>query len=484
MAETTLYWHDYETTGTDQKKDRPVQFAGIRTDLELNIIGEPLNLYAKPSRDLLFNPEASLITGITPQTALEKGICESEFMEKIHAELSLPGTCSVGYNSLRFDEEVTRNSLYRNFFDPYAREWQGGNSRWDIIDLVRVTHDLRPEGINWPKYEGGRSSFRLEDMAKANNLNQEQAHDALSDVYATLELARLIRLHQPKLFEYFFNNRFKKAIIQQIDIKGMTPLLHTSQMLCHDDGCTTAMAPICRHPTNQNAYILFDLRSDPSPLLELSPKVIHQRIFTKRDELPEGVERIPIKQLVANRCPVIAPMSTLNGPAAKKLGIDLGEIRERQQLLLQHRRQIEDKLNKVFSIKTEWPVVSDVDQRLYNGFFGPKDKKAITKIRQSNPTELSEQSWVFEDDRLQDLFFRFRARNFPETLNGDEQQKWLEHCQYRLTDAAAGGAITLTDYFSKISELRAEEGRSDHDLSILSDLESFGKDLQQSLSLT
>ncbi|MGH8474260.1 MAG: exonuclease domain-containing protein, partial [Methylococcales bacterium] len=127
----TLYWHDYETFGTDPAWDRPAQFAGLRTGEDLEIIAEPLVLYCKPADDMLPNPEACLITGITPQLASRKGLPEADFIAAIHEQLAQPATCGAGYNSLRFDDEVTRNCLYRNFYDPYAREWQHGNSRWD-----------------------------------------------------------------------------------------------------------------------------------------------------------------------------------------------------------------------------------------------------------------------------------------------------------------------------------------------------------------
>ena len=208
----TLYWHDYETSGTDPRYDRPLQFAGIRTDEDLNIIGEPLMMYCKPANDFLPHPQASLITGITPQKAQQEGLTEAEFMARIHAELAEPGTCGVGYNSLRFDDEFTRFSLFRNFYDAYAREWQNGNSRWDIIDMVRLTRALRPDGINWPDHDDGKPSFRLEHLTAANNIEQIGAHDALVDVYATIEIAKLIKNVQPKLFDYVYQNRRKNNI--------------------------------------------------------------------------------------------------------------------------------------------------------------------------------------------------------------------------------------------------------------------------------
>ncbi len=193
MAELSFYWHDYETWGADPSRDRPSQFAGIRTDAELNVIGDPLMIYCRPTMECLPQPMACAVTGITPQKALDEGLDERAFMAAIHRELAAPGTCGVGYNSIRFDDEVTRYGLYRNFYDPYAREWKDGNSRWDLIDVVRLCCALRPDGIEWPLREDGTPSFKLEVLTAANGIGHEAAHDALSDVHATISLARLIR---------------------------------------------------------------------------------------------------------------------------------------------------------------------------------------------------------------------------------------------------------------------------------------------------
>ena len=191
MSANSIYWYDFETFGNNPRRDRASQFAGIRTDEDLNIIGDPLVMYCKPANDFLPNPMACLITGITPQLTLEKGIAEAEFTRRILEEFAQPGTCVAGYNSIRFDDEVTRQLLYRNFHDPYEREWKNGNSRWDIIDMVRLCAATRPEGIEWPKKEDGSNSFRLEELTKANGITHAEAHDALSDVLATIEFAQV-----------------------------------------------------------------------------------------------------------------------------------------------------------------------------------------------------------------------------------------------------------------------------------------------------
>ena len=264
--------------------DRPAQFAGLRTDEALNEVGDPLVIYCKPARDVLPHPEACLLTGITPQLAGAKGELEPEFIARIHAELAQPGTCGVGYNTLRFDDEVTRNTLYRNFYEPYAREWQQGNSRWDLIDLVRMTHALRPEGMEWPQHDDGRPSFRLEDLTVANGIGHESAHDALSDVRATIGLARLIRDRQPRLYDWLFQLRNKRKAAAQLDLVEHKPVLHTSRMYLSETGCTTLVMPLVSEPGNNNGVLVYDLRRDPRPFIDLGVEDLCDRLFTRAED--------------------------------------------------------------------------------------------------------------------------------------------------------------------------------------------------------
>jgi exodeoxyribonuclease-1 len=484
MTQNTLYWHDYETFGLDPARDRPVQFAGIRTDENLNIIGEPLNIMARPAPDTLPHPMSSLITGITPQQALEQGLPEAEFIARILAELSQPGTCGVGYNSLRFDDEVTRNTLYRNLHNPYDREWQNGNSRWDIIDMVRACHDLRPEGIVWPRRtDADRPSFRLEELTVANGIAHEQAHDALSDVYATIAIARLIKDKQSKLYDFLYRLRRKKEILKYIDLKEMTPILHTSGMYGSDHGSTRLVVPVATHPTNNNSIIVFDLAQNPDLLLDLGAKKLRERLYTSNEDLPDAVERPALKQLLINKCPVIAPTSTLTGDAAKRLRIDLITSKRNRQTLLHARKAIQQKIAKIFEPR-EFEPVTDPDLMIYaGGFFNDSDKALMNTIHDTDPQKLGQQSWSFADKRLPEMLFRYRARNYPETLSADEQAQWLEHCRARLVDGESGH-FTFTDFQADLEQLRGEMAADDHRTRLLDDVAAFGAELESFVRMT
>ncbi|MCK4840759.1 MAG: exodeoxyribonuclease I, partial [Methylococcales bacterium] len=317
----TFYWHDYETWGLSPSLDRPSQFAGIRTDMDFNVIDEPDMFYCRLSDDYLPNAIPAIITGIVPEITQSEGISEAEFARRINQQFTQTNTCVVGYNTIRFDEEFSRNIFYRNFYDPYEYAWKNSNSRWDIIDLVRATYALRPDGIIWPKNEQGLPTFRLELLTEANGISHEQAHDATSDVYATIAMAKLIKQKTPKLFNYYFDLRNKNKVKALINTEQMTPIVHVSGMFGAVRGNTGLVAPIVWHPTNTNAVVVVDLTQDISPLLELSANEIRERLYTKRDDLGDKAY-IPLKLIHINKCPFIAIEKTLLPENAQRLGID------------------------------------------------------------------------------------------------------------------------------------------------------------------
>ncbi|MEI6745695.1 MAG: exodeoxyribonuclease I [Methylococcaceae bacterium] len=459
----SLFWHDYETTGTNSQKDRPLQFAGVRTDLDFNVIDEPISIFCKLSLDILPHPEACLITKITPQIANEKGVNETEFMRVIHEQLAQPHTCSLGYNSIRFDDEMTRHGLYRNFYDAYEREWQHGNSRWDLLDVFRAAQALRPDGFNWVYDDERKPIFKLDQLTVANNIPHGNAHDALADVYATLSLAHLLRQAQPRLFQFLFEHRTKAQALKLLAIGTGTPVCHISGMYsAATKNCLAIVLPLCVHPTNTNEIIVYDLSVDPTPLLTLSAEEIQQRLFVATENLPENVTRIPLKTVHINKCPVLAPMSVLRPQDVQRLGIDV-------ELCLKNSEQIETALKQIPSIFTnkiasvfnklyvdsESPV--NVDLALYSGgFFSAVDKKAMTQIRNSAPENLATLSFKYDDARLPEMLFRYRARNFPNTLTGDEWQKWREFCVTQLQNVDAGANILLDDYLQRVQKLQGQ----------------------------
>ncbi|WP_460121486.1 exodeoxyribonuclease I [Pseudomonas sp. S2_C03] len=448
---TSIFWYDYETTGINPRCDRPLQVAGLRTDFDLNVIDEPVNLYCQPSDDILPHPAACAITGITPGQLDEHGLSEADFMTRVHAELAAPGTCGAGYNTLRFDDEMTRYSLYRNFFDPYAREWQGGNSRWDLIDVVRAAYALRPDGLVWPQDEDGRVTLKLERLTAANGIDHGHAHEALSDVRATIALARLIREKQPKLYDWLFQLRSKQKVMDQIRL--LQPMVHISGRFSAARSYVGVVLPLAWHPRNKNALIVCDLHLDPQGLLDLDAETLRQRLYTRREDLAEGELPVPLKLIHINKCPVVAPMSVLRADDQQRLGLDMALYQARALRLNDARQVWQDKVQAIYA-REDFTQSQDPEQQLYDGFLGDRDRRLCEQVRAADPAQLAREPWMFDDERLPELLFRYRARNFFDTLSFEEQERWRIFCRRRLSEREMGAPNTLETFVEAAAQLK------------------------------
>ncbi len=452
--EASLFWYDIETFGRHPGLDRVAQFAGVRTDDTFEPVEEPIIEYVRIPPDYVPSLEACLLTGITPEMTLEKGICEYELAAKIYTEWTRPGSCVVGYNNISFDDEFMRNVFYRNLFDPYIREYSRGNSRWDLINVARAAKDLRPEGINWPVNEDGMPSFKLEDLARANGIDQSNAHEAHADVKTTIALAKLLHEKQPKLFTFLFRHRLKNRISRLINIQHREPVLHTSHFFSREEGCTTAVAPLAVDPGNRNAVIVFDLRFDPDPLFDLSVEEIRRRVFTSRDELEEA--RIPLNTVHINKSPVVAPLSVLDDASAARLGIDPPAV-ERRWNRIRRQTNLTEKIRSVYEGggAGAHPEAEDVELAIYSGgFFLDEDKRLFDTLHESGFSTWREVGGEFTDPRAVKLLHRLIGRNFPELFSKHEQEKWKNFCASRLL-FPPGGHIDDFGTFEKKIETRS-----------------------------
>jgi len=419
----TLFWHDYETTGIDPARDRAIQFAGVRTDENLKPVEDPIEVYCRLSEDLVPHAEALMVSGIRLSWLQQEGLREVEFAKIIQEQFSRPGTCVVGYNSLRFDDEFSRYLFYRNFYDPYAREWQGGNSRWDTIDLFRTAYALRPEGFNWPMNDKGNPVFKLEELTRANGVSHGNAHDAVSDVMATVALTARLREQQPRLYEYYYRLRFKRHVVDQLYPLGKSAVVHVSGRFSPAKGCCAVVLPVCTHPTNTNGVISVDLEQNPESWIHLRPEEIARRVFSPAAGTGKGEERIRLKVIHINRSPSVSPLSTLSVDGAARLGIDLDRCLTHMSRL-QKVPGLVDKIQSVFA-QAEFEAVTDPELMLYQGdFFSDEDRVLMNRVRGASEKELSADRFDFRDERLTELLFRYRARNFPDSLSRDEISRW------------------------------------------------------------
>ncbi len=469
----SYYWYDLETSGTDPRWDRVVQFAGLRTDLDLNPVGDEYSTYVELPDDVLPNPDATLITGITPALTRSEGMSEWHALHKIEQLFSKPQTCVTGYNSLRFDDEFIRHGFYRMLLDPYAREWKNGNSRWDIIDLVRATGALRRDGINWPTDDEGLPVYRLELLTKANGLEHGQAHDAMSDVRATLALAQLIRRQQPKLFDYYFQGRFKKQVRQLLEPYGARVCLHVSGMYPRTRYCAAPVVSVCRHPLNSNSIIVADLSQDVEPLISWTEERIRENLFAEKPELRPG-----LKEIRVNRCPFVAGIEVLNDENWSRLGFDSRQIKERQRRLA--RPGVARKLMRVYGERRRDASV-DVEAALYEAFLQDQDRDRCVSLQR----EVDSGGWVdldFSDSRLRELAQRLKARSFAERLTPAEREEWHEFVRDKLM-ARDAPWLTLERFSERVAALQenlpADPAAAERQSRLLAELSGYADQLKQ-----
>jgi exodeoxyribonuclease-1 len=473
VTATSFLWHDYETFGRDAARERPAQFAAIRTNDELEEVDDPVMMYCRQSTDYLPDPESCLIHGVLPQTANREGSTEWDFACSINRMMSQPGTCTAGYNNIRFDDEFTRQLLFRNLLDPYAREWSNGNSRWDLIDVVRLTRALRPQGIEWPFDNDGKPTNKLELLTDANGIAHDNAHDAMSDVHATIAIAKLIRNKQPRLYDFAFSARKKVATMAALSLVSKPAALHVSGMYSSEFAHTSIVMPLGPHPTNANGILVYDLRNSPNDIIKCSKEEIADRLFTPQSELPVDVSRISVKTVHANRCPVIAPLSVLTDENAARLKLDVNQALQYRDSLIKAGAQVSEKLAWAFAAR-DYPHVDDPELTLYSGnFASDRDRKLMQQLQGCLAAGETPQLPEFDDRRLLEIYFRVKARSHPHLLSEGDTGKWSAFCRSRVHQGI-DGFRNHDNFVKSLIKLRASHNdpNSQH---IFNNLEEYGQ---------
>jgi exodeoxyribonuclease-1 len=479
VSESFLFY-DLETFGACPRRSRIAQFAGIRTDSELNPVDDEISFFVQPADDLLPSPIATLITGISPQHAREHGVNEAEAFARIHEQMMRPGTCTAGYNSLRFDDEFVRHGLFRNFYDPYEREWRGGNCRWDLLDVMRLAHALRPDGIDWVYREDGSPSFTLEGLANANGVRVGDAHEALSDVRALIGLCRRLREAQPRLWAYCLRLRDKRFAGSLLDVAEMTPVLHVSQRFPASRLCAAPVMPLAMHPRIGNRAIVYDLMHDPSQLLALSADAIASRLYVRQDQLADGEQRIALKEVHLNRCPALVAWDHLRAPDLDRLQIDPARVEANAAMLRARGDEVVEKVRRVFATMPDRGP-SDCDASLYDGFLPDGDRLRFPDVRGTPPQHLGSTDFHFADPRLPELLFRYRARNWNDSLDAADRARWDGYRRERLADTRCS-EYSFPGYFDEIGTLRAQHVGDARVGGLLDALGSWGRELQSEIA--
>jgi exodeoxyribonuclease I len=470
----SFFFYDLETSGVSAFGGRIMQFAGRRTDLNLNPIGEPVNEYIKLNEDILPDPEAIFITGITPQTANADGYTEAEFLKIFTEEIAVPDTIFCGFNTIRFDDEFMRCLHYRNFYDPYEWQWQDGRSKWDLLDVVRMTRALRPEGIEWPFDSTGKPTNRLELLTGLNKLEHSHAHDAMSDVDATIAVARMIRNKQTKLFDYLLNIRDKRKVSDIVE--SGQPFVYTSGKYAGEFEKTTVAFALTNHPKKQG-MLVYDLRHDPLQYKDLSAEQLAEKWRWKKDATEP---RLPVKTLQYNRCPAVAPLGVLDEASRARLKVDLATIKQ-NLAALKTMSDFEQKILKACDIldkQVQTTLIStdkDIDDCIYDGFFDNQDKQAMRVVRAATAEELIDLGLKFHDQRLTALLPLYKARNYPKALNSEERAEWEAHCRRKLL--TGGPHSKMGQFYNRLQEISSRDNLTSHQQYLLEELRLYGESI-------
>ncbi|HVU59431.1 MAG TPA: exodeoxyribonuclease I [Candidatus Saccharimonadales bacterium] len=475
----SFFFYDLETSGIDPRAARIMQFAGQRTDMDLKPVGEPVNQLIKLTPDVLPDPDAVLVTGITPQMTLADGITEAAFLKRFYTDICVPGTIFLGYNSVRFDDEFMRFLQYRNFYDAYRWQWCDNCSRWDLLDVVRMTRALRPEGITWPFASDGAATNRLELLTSVNGLDHENAHDALSDVQATIAVAKLIKTKQPKLFQFLLDMRDKRNVAALVQTRQ--PFVYTSGKYPGEFEKTTVAVMLAEASQNGGA-VVYDLRFDPAPFAKLSVKQLAERLRWRKDR-PADEPALPVKTLRYNKCPAVAPLSVLDAASRTRLKLDMDGI-EANRTELRKLTDFAERVTEALASLTrdqQTALVTDeqtVDAQLYDGFVGDQDRARLETVLAAAPDELGASLVRFTDQRLAALLPLYKARNYPEHLTSDERSAWEAFCAHRLFDG--GQKSRLASYFARLQTLAALPSTTGRQRYLLEELRLYGESLMPS----
>lgn len=453
MNEKSFFFYDLETSGLEPREDRIMQFAGQRTTLDLEPIGDPVNVLVKMTNDALPSPAAIMVTKITPQDTLRDGMSEAEFCKYVTDEIFTPNTIALGYNTVRFDDEFMRATLWRNFYDPYEWQWKDGRSRWDMLDVVRLTRALRPEGINWPFTEDGKPTNRLELLTKLNGLSHEHAHDALSDVYATIAVAKMLKEKQPKLFDFLFKMREKNAVKKLVNLDNKQPFVYASGRYSSEFNKITVAFPLT---SGRNGNVLvYDLRHEP--------EAAFATCSAGRKDLARAARSVPeghaanaasglfplVKELCFNKCPAVAPLSVLdNNDGWKKIGLTREQIEQNLKTLLDH-PEFAEAMRSQYENRPEYPKAPEPEMAIYDGFLNDRDRYKVANVRNADEQKLADFHPEFDDERLPELLLHYKGRNYPKSLSEQETKKWEEFRKSRLERQAAKFLEELNKFYEK-----------------------------------
>lgn len=470
-ASNSFYWYDLETTGLQSRLDRITQFAGQRTDMDLNPQDDPFVTYIQVPPEVLPDPESSLITGITPQRLLAEGISEWEAINQIHAQLSQPDTCTIGYNNLSFDDEFVRFTLFRNLFPPYKHEFSRGNSRFDLYTVVKAVAAMRPDRIQWPTNDEGVISPTLSALAEANGIDASGAHDAYTDVRMSIEVARLIKQAEPRMWAYLFDHRSRQAIESVLN-DGSRFYLHVGSVYGAKRRFAAPVRVLATNPRIGTRVLVADLTADLRMLESATPEELNQARFMSKEEAEASKRtRLALNEVATNKCPVFVGLDALGDALADRLQVDVDTLNHNIELIERLEPQdLESRLHEMMRIPHDRPETDaslDASERLYDGFIDRKDERICQAIHDAIEHDLPWPDETSDDDRIRELTDRLQYLHRP-----DDAPEMSEKHRDFVKSMLARKQTGLPGRRARIKELRNTQLTTEQE-QILNDVETY-----------
>jgi len=507
QEEGRLVFYDTESSGVDRDYDQIYQLAAIETDLDLNPIqGSEANLICRPRRDIVPSPEAFLVHKLDIDALISNGMSEYELAKRVRNLFrAAPATGIMGYNNFAYDDEMIRRLLFRNGLPPYEHEFKDGNYRADIYGLVRMAYAFRPEILSWPTGQDGEVSLKLEDLSNANGFSHENAHEALSDVRATIQVAKAVKENNPRLWQYFLSMTNKEHALTML--RKQEPLMYVSSFINRRFRHSTMVCPLIAHPTNSNAMICVDLRYDPTDLLSMSEDELRRYLFTPQHKLEENAPHVPLINIAANKQPIIVPTNQILTPdLASQVALDVDRC-------VQHQRDIlsdpgfRARAQKAF--ETTLPVQPDAGATIYSGGFLSRGDQAlqarqhvvdqesassdlpylVTRSAFENTASMSDSARQFQ------LTFRTRWNSFgtdvlqmalrkndgpANALSPNELHCYSQYLSQRLhAPETFGNGLSLEDAYQALDRLSMERPLTGEEVDILEKLKDHYETLER-----
>lgn len=470
-----ILWYDYETSGRDPAADRVIQMGWQLTDPAMEPLSDPDAQLVRLPDDVLPSPGALLVHQIAPEVHQRDGITEAELAVKLD-QLIAPKTLVGGYNSRRFDDRFTQHIFYRCLFDPYRWQFSDGRGRFDLYPVVLVFYVMAPEAIHWPEDADGRPRFKLDRIGPLNQLDVgiQRAHDAGSDVMMTARLARTLALHYPDLFADCLRMIDKHHVTDVIRGSGRTEgLLEVTAFGGWESGYTRDLWIPFRVSERSNDYVAFDLNHDPESVLaglqELTEKPL------EATELSRALRALGVHTIRTNSQPMLFRRDLLDAEVTRRLsefGRDVDQQNSHRDLWhhIQESPAFKQLYQLVISLiaPSDEPTADDVDLMLYGGaFLSDHDKALLADCPRLDAEKLKSYTPAFEDARYPELVFRYRARNFPGSLNPGEWRRWQQRRRFKLIDGERG--VTSAGIHAELNEISAREDLMPHHIELLSE---------------